>query len=149
ATAIGTSAIAHNRGPRDNDKHIYGFKGANVDRVLSRRKKHAERRLEPAEREQVRKPRPPLRLRTDLTGAGAAGRVVQVRDLEGTGRVRVGRLGGGGGGWPRAGGWGSREVRAGEPRLVCGANGAGKTTLLGVLSGRVPATSGSVSVAAR
>ena len=28
ATRIGTSAIAHNRPPRDNDKHIYGFKGA-------------------------------------------------------------------------------------------------------------------------
>jgi macrolide transport system ATP-binding/permease protein len=133
ATTIGTSSIAHNRGPGDNDKHIYGFKGANVDRALSRRKKDAERRLEAAEREQVRKPRPPLRLRTDLTGAGAAGRVVQVRDLEVTGRVRVERL----------------DVEAGEHLLVCGANGSGKTTLLGVLSGRLPATSGSVSVAAR
>ena len=37
ATRIGTSAIAHNRPPRDNDKHIYGFKGARVDRTLARR----------------------------------------------------------------------------------------------------------------
>ncbi len=133
ATAIGTSAIAHNRGPRDNDKFIYGFKGANVDRALARRKRDAERRLETAEREQVRKPRPPLRLATGLTGAGAAGRVVQVRDLEVTGRLRVERL----------------DVEAGEHLLVSGANGSGKTTLLGVLSGRLAAGSGSVSVSAR
>jgi macrolide transport system ATP-binding/permease protein len=49
ATRIGTSAIAHNRPPRDNDKFIYGFKGSRVDRTLSRRKKDAERRLETAE----------------------------------------------------------------------------------------------------
>jgi macrolide transport system ATP-binding/permease protein len=58
---------------------------------------------------------------------------VQVRDLEVTGRLRVGRL----------------DVEAGEHLLVSGANGSGKTTLLGVLSGRLPATSGSVSVRAR
>ncbi len=81
----------------------------------------------------MRKPRPPLRLGTDLTGAGAAGRIVQVRDLEVTGRLRVERL----------------DVEAGEHLLVSGANGSGKTTLLGVLSGRLPATSGSVSVRAR
>ena len=133
ATEIGTSAIAHNRGPRDNDKFIYGFKGANVDRALARRKKDAERRLESAERDQVRKPRPPLALRTDLTGAGASGRVVQVRDLEVAGRLRIERL----------------DVDAGEHLLVSGANGSGKTTLLGVLSGRLAATSGSVVVGAR
>src|SRR5262245_18447954 len=78
ATRIETTAIAPNRPPRDNDKFIYGFKGANVQRTLARRKRDAHRRLETAEREQVRKPRPPLRLRGDLTGGGgAAGRLVQ------------------------------------------------------------------------
>jgi macrolide transport system ATP-binding/permease protein len=132
ATRIGTSAIAHNRPPRDNDKFIYGFKGSRVDRTLSRRKKDAERRLETAERDQVRKPRSPLRLRAELTGDGASGRVVQVRDLVVAGRLALDRL----------------DVTAGEHLLVSGSNGSGKSTLLGVLAGRIVPTSGSVHVAA-
>jgi macrolide transport system ATP-binding/permease protein len=104
-----------------------------VDRTLARRKRDAERRLEIAEREQVRKPRPPLSLRSDLTGAGAGGRLVQVRDLVVDGRLRLARL----------------DVDAGRHLLVSGANGSGKSTLLGVLSGRISATSGSVSVIGR
>jgi macrolide transport system ATP-binding/permease protein len=133
ATRIGTSAIAHNRPPTDNDKNIYGFKGSRVERTLSRRKKDAERRLELAEGEQVRKPRPPLRLRTELTGvSGAAGRVVQVRELVVSGRLALDRL----------------DVTAGEHLLVSGPNGSGKSTLLGVLSGRLEPTSGAVFVTA-
>ena len=133
ATRIGTSAIAHNRPPRDNDKFIYGFKGANVERTLARRKRDANRRLEIAERDQVRKPRPPLRLRAELTGGnGAAGRVVQVRDLVVTGRLALDRL----------------DVTAGQHVLVSGPNGSGKSTLLGVLSGRLEPSSGSVFVTA-
>jgi macrolide transport system ATP-binding/permease protein len=133
ATHIGTSAIGHNRPPRDNDKHIYGFKGARVDRTLSRRKKDAERRLELVERDQVRKPRPPLRLRAELTGgSGAAGRVVQVRDVVVSGRLALDRV----------------DVTAGEHLLVSGPNGSGKSTLLGILSGRLRPTSGSVFVTA-
>jgi len=132
ATRLGTAAVAHNRPPRDNDKHIYGFKGSRVERTATRRKKDAERRLELAEREQVRKPRPPLRLRAELTGGGAAGRVAQVRDLVVSGRLSLERL----------------DVDAGEHLLVSGPNGSGKSTLLGVLSGRLEATSGSVFVTA-
>jgi macrolide transport system ATP-binding/permease protein len=133
ATRIGTSAIAHDRPPRDNDKFIYGFKGARVERTLSRRKKDAERRLAVAEREQVRKPRAPLRLRASLTAHGAAGRVVEVRDVEVSGRLAVRRL----------------DVTAGEHVLVSGPNGSGKSTLLGVLAGRLAPTTGSVVVTAR
>ncbi|HET7385940.1 MAG TPA: ABC-F family ATP-binding cassette domain-containing protein [Nocardioidaceae bacterium] len=130
---IGTSAIAHDRGPRDNDKHIYGFKRHNVERAQARRKKDAQRRLEIAERGQVRKPRPPLRLRADLTGAGAGGRLVQVRDLLVGGRLALDRL----------------DVDAGAHLLVTGVNGSGKSTLLGVLAGRLEPSRGTVSVAAR
>jgi macrolide transport system ATP-binding/permease protein len=133
ATRIGTSAVAHDRGPRDNDKFIYGFKGSRVDRTLARRKKDAERRLALAERGQVRTPRAPLRLRADLTGTGAAGRLVQVRDLVIDRRLRLARL----------------DVDASRHLLVSGVNGSGKSTLLGVLSGRIPPTSGAVSVTAR
>jgi macrolide transport system ATP-binding/permease protein len=132
ATRIDSSAIAHNRPPRDNDKFIYGFKGQNVQRTLARRKRDAARRLAVAEREQVRKPRPPLRLRADLTGGGTTGRLVQARGLEVAGRLRLDRL----------------DVTAGEHLLVSGANGSGKSTLLGVLAGRLAPTSGSVSVTA-
>lgn len=129
---IGSDAIAHDRGPSDGDKFIYSFKGGRVDRTLARRKKDARRRLEEAERDQVRKPPAPLVFRGGLT-AGAAGRLVHARDVEVPGRLRLERL----------------DLAAGEHLLVTGANGSGKSTLLGVLSGRLPPTSGSVDVAAR
>ncbi|CAM3742777.1 ABC-F family ATP-binding cassette domain-containing protein [Nocardioides zeicaulis] len=132
ATRIGTGAIAHDRGPTDGDKYIYGFKGARVEQTLSRRKKDAQRRLDVAEREQVRRPPVPLRFRGDLTGT-AAGRLVQARDVVVESRLRVDRL----------------DLAAGEHLLVTAANGAGKSTLLGVLSGRLAPTSGSVDVTAR
>jgi macrolide transport system ATP-binding/permease protein len=132
ATRIGTGAIAHDRGPTDGDKYIYSFKGGRVDQTLARRKKDAQRRLDLAERDQVRRPPAPLRFRGDLT-AVTSGRLVQLRDVEVDDRVRVARL----------------DVAAGEHLLLTGPNGSGKSTLLGVLSGRLEATSGSVDVSAR
>ncbi|WP_216849562.1 ATP-binding cassette domain-containing protein [Pimelobacter simplex] len=123
------------RGPRDNDKFIHAFKGANVDRAVARRKRDAERRLDEAERTQVRKPPAPLRLATGLTGAGsgtAGGRVVSVRDLVVGDRLRLPAL----------------DVESGAHLLVTGANGTGKSTLLGVLSGRITPTAGTVQVGA-
>jgi macrolide transport system ATP-binding/permease protein len=132
ATGIGTSSIAHNRPARDRDKFIRHFKGQNVDRTLVRRKRDAQRRLDAAEREQVRKPRPPLRLQAELTGSSAVRTVVQVRDLLVANRLHLDRL----------------DVDAGGHQLVCGGNGSGKSTLLAVLSGRVQPTAGSVLVGA-
>ncbi|SED06815.1 macrolide transport system ATP-binding/permease protein [Nocardioides exalbidus] len=132
ATRIGTGSIAHDRGPTDGDKFIYAFKGSRVDQALARRKKDAQRRLEVAEREQVRKPPAPLVFRGDLT-APASGRLLQVRDLEVAGRARLARL----------------DLGAGEHLLLTGPNGSGKSTVLGVLSGRLTATRGSVEVSAR
>ncbi len=133
ATRIGTDAIAHDRGPRDNDKFIYGFKGHNVDRALARRKKDAQRRLDEAERRQVRKPPEPLRLRTALAETPGSGRVVVARDLEVADRLRLPRL----------------DLAAGEHLLVTGPNGSGKSTLLGAVSGRLAPTAGSLAVTAR
>ena len=121
ATRIGTGAIAHGRGPTDNDKFVHAFKGSRVDRTLARRKKDAGRRLEVAERDQVRKPPAPLRFGGRLTATGPAGRLVLVRDLVVDGRLDLDRL----------------DVHAGEHLLVSGGNGTGKSTLLGVLAGRV------------
>jgi macrolide transport system ATP-binding/permease protein len=134
ATRIDKSAVAPGRGPRDNDKFIHAFKGANVDRALARRKREAERRLEEAERTQVPKPPVPLRLATGLTALPAAGgRAVTVRDLTVEGRLRLPVL----------------DLAAGGHLLVTGANGTGKSTLLGVLSGRIAPTTGVVQVGAR
>jgi macrolide transport system ATP-binding/permease protein len=133
ATKVGTSAIAHNRGPTDNDKFIYKFKGAKVDSALARRKKDAQRRLEGAERDQVRKPPKPLSFDASLAEGSGGGRVVQVRDLVVAGRLAMDRL----------------DVEAGEHLLVTGPNGSGKSTLLGVLAGRLAPTSGTVSVSGR
>ena len=132
ATRLGSGAIAHDRGPTDGDKNIYSFKGSRVDQALARRKRDARRRLDVAERDQVRKPPAPLRFRGGLT-APSSGRLVQARDLEVAGRVRVERL----------------DLAAGEHLLVTGANGSGKSTLLGVLSGRLDPTGGTLDVAAR
>jgi macrolide transport system ATP-binding/permease protein len=133
ATRIGTGAVAHGRAPTDNDKFVHAFKGARVDRTLARRKKDAGRRLEVAERDQVRRPPAPLRLAARLTDEGTSGRLVVVRDLAVDGRLRLPRL----------------DVEAGEHLLVSGGNGTGKSTLLGVLAGRVAPDAGTVHVAAR
>ncbi|GAA1475615.1 ABC-F family ATP-binding cassette domain-containing protein [Nocardioides aestuarii] len=133
ATRIGSSAVAHGRAPRDNDRFIHAFKGARVEQTVARRKRQAERRLDAAEREQVRKPPAPLRFDGALTQGSGTGRVVIARDLEVRGRLRLPRL----------------DVTAGEHLLVTGANGVGKSTLLGTLSGRVRPDRGSALVAAR
>ncbi|RHW28077.1 ABC transporter ATP-binding protein [Nocardioides immobilis] len=133
AARVDSSAVAHNRGPRDNDKFIYAFKGQNVDRTVARRKRDAQRKLESAERDQVRKPPAPLRFRADVGSTAAGGHLVMVRDLVVAGRLALPHL----------------DVEPGEHLLVTGSNGSGKSTLLGVLSGRITPTSGTVQVAAQ
>ena len=129
ASRTGERDVAHARGPSDNDKFIHAFKGAGVQRAVSRRRRDAARRLDLAEREQVAKPRRPLRLAAELTSRPPGGRAIRVRDLRVPGRVALDRL----------------DVTAGERLLVTGANGSGKSTLLGVLAGRV-AHEGEVAV---
>ncbi|QBX56962.1 ABC-F family ATP-binding cassette domain-containing protein [Nocardioides seonyuensis] len=133
AVRKGTEAVAHDRPPRDGDRFIYAFKGGRVEQTAARRRKDAARRLDLAERSQVRKPRPPLRFRGALTGQPGATRPVQVRGLEVSRRLRLDRL----------------DVEAGDQLLVTGSNGSGKSTLLGVLSGRITPTAGEALVSAR
>jgi macrolide transport system ATP-binding/permease protein len=141
AASIDTGRIAHNRGPRDNDKFIYSFKGGNVERAHARRVHDAERRLAIAERTQVRTPRAPLSFRSPITGPVRTGNsgstpteiAVHVKDLRVPGRVELGRL----------------DVPTGGRLLLTGANGSGKSSLLAVLSGRLRPQGGKVLVAAR
>ncbi len=129
----GTDAVAHNRGPRDNDKFIYAFKGANVERTRARRVRDAGQRLERAERDAVRKPPAPLRFSGRLTGAGTGGLAVSIRGLRVEGRVAVDVL----------------DLATDGTLLVTGPNGSGKSTLLSVLAGLLPPDHGEVQVRAR
>jgi macrolide transport system ATP-binding/permease protein len=124
--------VAHDRAPRDNDKFIHHFKGANVARTVARRVRDVERRLEAAERDQVRRPPRPLRFEQPLTGRTSGAGSIEVRDLVVPGRVAVERL----------------SLAPGGKLLVSGSNGSGKSTLLSVLAGRLP-YEGTVDVSAR
>ena len=119
--------VAHNRGPRDNDKFIYAFKGANVQSTIRRRVRDAEQR--------IARPRTrpdPQATQGDQLRPAAHGRGVG---------CWVGR---------RFATWwwrtGSRSTgstsRPASTCLVTGANGSGKTTLLRVLAGEVAADIG-------
>jgi macrolide transport system ATP-binding/permease protein len=121
--------VAHNRPPRDNDKFIYGFKGAKVATAVSRRVKDAERRHSVLEASAVRKPPRVLRFAGIPHGANAAGdgTLVDATGLRVDGRVQVERL----------------TIRSDDRLLVTGPNGAGKSTLLSVLAGEL-ASSGAV-----
>jgi len=139
---IDTRAIAHGRPPRDNDKFIHAFKGANVERARARRVHDAQRRLAIAQRDAVGPPPAPLRFTGRLT-AGPAGSThssvavsddaVRVCRLDVPGRVTVQEL----------------VVPIGGRLLLSGTNGSGKSSLLKVLAGQLLPTSGSVRVNAR
>lgn len=134
AAAIDTTWIAHNRGPRDNDKFIYSFKGGNVERALARRVHDAQRRLAVAERRQVARPPDPLAFRQPVGIAAAedAESAVHLRELQVPGRVSVPRL----------------DVPTGGRLLLTGPNGSGKSSLLAVLAGRLRPSTGVVRVTA-
>ena len=121
--------VAHGRGPRDNDKFIHKFKGANVQSAISRRVRDAERRRDVLEAEAVRKPPPVLSFTGIPSGAtplDAADVLVDLRDVripgrDGTDRLRLDRL----------------TITARDRVLVTGPNGSGKSTLLAVLAGEL------------
>jgi macrolide transport system ATP-binding/permease protein len=130
ATRVLDRDVAPGRGPRDNDKFVTKFKGARVERTVSRRIHDAERRLAVAEREALPRPPRPLRLQVRLAGGGGA---VEVNGLKVAGRLLLGRL----------------SLPEGGRLLVSGANGSGKSTLLAVLAGRVRPDTGDVTASGR
>jgi macrolide transport system ATP-binding/permease protein len=120
--------VAHGRGPRDNEKMGYDYKGGRVDKQVSRRVRNARARLEELERDQVRKPPRPLAFTAPFTSdpGQEGGTAVSVRDLVVPGRLRVDRL----------------DVPEGGRLLVTGPNGAGKSTLLYAMGHRLRPASG-------
>lgn len=127
--------VAHNRPPRDNDKFIYGFKGAKVATAVSRRVKDAERRHSVLEASAVRKPPRVLRF-AGIPNDGSRHapsalldqrELINLSDVDVPGRLSMERL----------------TIRSDDRLLVTGPNGAGKSTLLSVLAGEL-ASSGAV-----
>jgi len=116
--------FAPGRGPRDNDKFIHRFKGANVQTAIARRVHDAERRRDVLEADAVRKPPPVLNFAGIPSGAtplDPAEVLVDVADVRIPGRLTLDRL----------------TITARDRVLVTGPNGAGKSTLLAVLAGEL------------
>ncbi|HLV54105.1 MAG TPA: ABC-F family ATP-binding cassette domain-containing protein [Actinotalea caeni] len=136
AVAVTAREVAPGRGPRDNDKFLFNFKGARVDQTVSRRVRNAEVRLEQLEREQVRKPRPPLRFEPPSGPVPDGGLLAWAHHVRLAGRLDM-----------DAAGLPSFEVPAGGRLLLTGPNGSGKSTLLHLLAGDLQPDGGSVGAA--
>ena len=124
--AVSTTAhqVAPGRGRPDNEKMGYGHTTGRVQNQISRRVRNAARRLGELERDQVRKPPEPLRLRAGrLATQSPDGTLLSLRDVRVPGRLTLDRL----------------DISATDRLLVTGANGTGKSTLLAVLAGRLAA----------
>ncbi|WP_007027390.1 ATP-binding cassette domain-containing protein, partial [Saccharomonospora iraqiensis] len=68
--SVSAHEINHNRPMRDNAKMAHDYRGARVQRQVSRRVRDARRRLAELERTRVPKPPSPLRFRATPTGDG-------------------------------------------------------------------------------
>ena len=155
SVAVTARDVSKNRERGNQAKILYDFKGERVQSQVSRRVRNAQLRLDTLDREQERKPPPPLRFAAP-SGAGAVtpgggdvvawARGVVVRRpagaaVGGAPGERADRLDMVASGVP------SIEVARGTRLLVTGANGAGKSTLLHVLAGDLVPDAGSVGTA--
>ncbi|MFC3500084.1 ABC-F family ATP-binding cassette domain-containing protein [Micromonospora krabiensis] len=125
AVEVTAHEVAPGRARRDNEKMGYGHTAGRVQNQISRRVRHAARRLDELEREQVDQPPEPLRFRAaTLASTATDGILVSLRGVRVPGRLTLERL----------------DVSATDRLLVTGPNGTGKSTLLAVLAGRLGAT---------
>lgn len=150
--AVTARDVAKNRERGNQAKILYDFKGERVQSQVARRVRNAQQRLDALERDQVRKPPPPLRFAPPSGGTGVApgggdvvawarGVVVHRPERGGPGAApgeRPDRLDMAASGVP------SVEVARGSRLLLTGANGAGKSTLLHVLAGDLVPDAGTV-----
>ncbi len=126
--------VAHNRGPKDNDKFIPVFKGARVDATVARNVRAAEEKLQRIEADPLPRPPRPLVVNTDFDPSqfgsklplGASDLTLKYGE-----RVILDRV--------------SCNVGPRTRAVIVGANGAGKSTLLKLLAGVLAADDGRVS----
>ncbi|QGK69944.1 ATP-binding cassette domain-containing protein [Allosaccharopolyspora coralli] len=115
--------VSNNKERGNTSKLAYDYKGARVQKQVSRRVRNAQQRLDELTRTQVRKPPKPLSFSASLTSDAVDGEVaVQLRDTTVVGRLHVAEL----------------DIAGADQLLVTGPNGAGKSTLLHLLAGTLP-----------
>jgi macrolide transport system ATP-binding/permease protein len=127
-------AVGFGRAPSDRDKHVYNFRGASVDRAISRNVRAAQEKLARIEAHPIPPPPTPLQ----FSARFAAGRL-----RRGTVAIQASSL---------AVRYGDRAILDNVSCLletedrVCltGPNGSGKTTLLGILAGASKPDAGNV-----
>jgi macrolide transport system ATP-binding/permease protein len=133
AVAVTARQVAPGRGPRDNDKFLYDFKAGRVEQGVSRRVRNASLRLEVLERDQVRKPRPPLTFAPPAGSVPSGGLSAWARHAVVPGRLDM-----------DAAGLPALEIGGASRVLLTGVNGAGKSTLLHLLAGDLAPSAGEV-----
>ena len=124
---VAAHRVAHHRAPTDNDKFLYNFKGANVDRAVARNVRAAEERLARIEADPIEKPPKPMRFQPSFRGE----QVQQVQSHQALALAGVTKSLGGRALLRDA----DLAAGPGARILLTGPNGAGKTTLLRILLG--------------
>ncbi|MBD5784929.1 ABC-F family ATP-binding cassette domain-containing protein [Cellulosimicrobium terreum] len=172
SVAVTARDVSKNRERGNQAKILYDFKGERVQSQVSRRVRNAQQRLDTLERDQVRKPPPPLRFAPPHALRPTSART-ELRDAHGAQSAQGASVGAAGPGelavWARdvvvhrdvrdpaaqagerpdrldlaASGARSIEITRGTRLLVTGANGSGKSTLLHVLAGDLAPDAGTV-----
>ncbi|RCW45744.1 macrolide transport system ATP-binding/permease protein [Halopolyspora algeriensis] len=129
AVAVTARNVSHGAARGNTSKLAYDYKGARVEKQVSRRVRDARQRLEELDRRQVPKPPAPLRFAAALTSAATTGDVsVQVRRAGVRGRLWIDEL----------------DLSGDGRLLITGPNGAGKSSLLYLLAGWLHPESGTV-----
>src|SRR5262249_40209868 len=125
--------VGHNRGPTDNDKHIYHFKSEGIARAIARNVRDAQERLARIEADPIEQPPKPMCFQPRFGGERLQSRTIL--SVEGVTCVLGDR--------PILRG-ATLALEPGARLMLVGPNGAGKTTLLRLLVGREQPDSGRV-----
>lgn len=130
---VGTEArsVGQNRSASDNDKQSYNFRGASVDRAVSRKVKAARVDLERLEKSRIPRPPEPIRIAASFEqqegGGGTLARLEHVSVVLDR-KTILDDI--------------SFEIDGDTKLAIVGPNGSGKTTLLRVLTGEMQPTTG-------